>query len=994
MNCIRSTCWHGLLIFGFLCPRVALAEPFPKFGTVSTESIQAWQAFRAAQPLQTQVVALSPPTATKPGTLLITEPPDSFSWKSVPGRLGNLVSGCMVQKKSLMAGGWVYDIVCTLLADPENSLPDRLAAFGRELYGTSEGWAPVFLPAPDRQLIGSSLDLRYGASDLVRWLSEVKGGFRSNAIAPLVSVEDIISGRVSGVYFSGDRELVLWSLPRGVPLDGLESDIRRFAIGSDAVLGAVGNRTALTIVGRGRVESLSHVPPLRAETVLMLAASKETHLAQSYERTHVLSGKGSDGIDRAPILLSRQLVDTELGTLLNVADQLLKGWSEAGTVRYLNFAYPKPDAFPFGATPASMVERKKKRPSFLFNWNTDGIAYKQTISGNEVLVPQRTGALSVIYGDPLDRPRDLENRAYEYFASRGDATLFRVVQYTLLYQIFRQFDISARERPASVRFQRFQKNKIAFTERQLHYLLVGAPNEEVIKALANYWFVNVARIDDAFLIANKRTRKAVYENRLMQAVMVLRALRDAQQTSKGELLPALVKLLTFERGPEAPSSRQIDELKKAFDVVAVATSEEFANEVQDKPSDTFTSTGLMAVAADKLGTWRVLGDDGSDLPSWNHTAYVVASQGAAVVIGGHNIDAPIIQFREDASLSRGQILVEKGADGDMTVVHAPGDSSRVGTLAREVGTRKALDTETIQKDVTSMLRTANDMPPVGLASLRKSVQVIAAKEGEFSLEKAGLAGFKTRPVSATEQGMLASLEQTKHETVVFERLANGSYVLIRTGSADAIEVASIIQATDVLANGLLVSAGGRAPVTVLVRGIPSDKAEAMLTQLKTNLAHYPKTEVDHVLAIDADSAMLLRRPALINTKFTHNGIRIDTGAVKVEAVTSGEFAGFSRVEVPLFVEAKQPFYIRLIFYVKNLARATQEKLLARVSTVLATMKGSASVADINMILKQQLKGDFEQLHVDSMIIRHDSDPTRKLHDVLIVVDEPRVLAAG
>ena len=465
----NSICVYVLVLFAAARGGPAASEGLPSFGSIDPSSNGAWEAFRAAQPFQTQIIGLSLYSKTRPRTLIVSEPPPKVVWESLASHLKKFSRGCALKQWSIMSGGWVRDVVCTLKDDANETLPEHLAMLQRKIYGTTEGAGVVELPVPNRAMIAHSLDVRYNASDLYRWLKEGDQRFRTNPIGENVSLRDIFAGKSRGVFQNSDRTLVLWVFDRGVALDGSEGEFRRFAVSGDLVLGAVASSKTVMIVARGRIESLSHLPPLRSETALLLAGSSEEQLAQSYERNDILAGKGFDGIDRAPIFLSAQLVDTELGNLLNVTDQLLKGWSSAGSVNYVEFKYPKPRTYPFGATPVRQVETDKNRPYFLYNWNTDGAAYRQTINGMEVIVPQRTGALSVIYGDPLDRPRKLENAAYDYFATLGDTSLVRVAQYTLLYQIFRQFDVSAASPPISPRYNAFTSALNESTSRQLKF---------------------------------------------------------------------------------------------------------------------------------------------------------------------------------------------------------------------------------------------------------------------------------------------------------------------------------------------------------------------------------------------------------------------------------------------------------------------------------------------------------------------------------------------
>ena len=88
--------------------------------------------------------------------------------------------------------------------------------------------------------------------------------------------------------------------------------------------------------------------------------------------------------------------------MLNLADQILKSWSQHGDVEYYAFQYPKPAKYPFGDRAASeYFARKFLTTSLLFNWNTEGFATITNVNGRDILTGDRTGALAVLY-----RPAD------------------------------------------------------------------------------------------------------------------------------------------------------------------------------------------------------------------------------------------------------------------------------------------------------------------------------------------------------------------------------------------------------------------------------------------------------------------------------------------------------------------------------------------------------------------------------------------------------------
>jgi hypothetical protein len=95
------------------------------------------------------------------------------------------------------------------------------------------------------------------------------------------------------------------------------------------------------IIGRARVLAPDVIPPLRFETFAVLARAVTDELDQSYERGYMFAGKLTSGPysyrDWAPSYLSASLIDTEFGALLNITDQILKSWSEAGGIEYLYF---------------------------------------------------------------------------------------------------------------------------------------------------------------------------------------------------------------------------------------------------------------------------------------------------------------------------------------------------------------------------------------------------------------------------------------------------------------------------------------------------------------------------------------------------------------------------------------------------------------------------------------------------------------------------------
>lgn len=883
-----------------------------------------------------------------------------------------------------MSGGTVSDIVCAVVKTDQPGWADTLARVQIEALGSTEGAPIISLPVPARKMLAHNLDLRFAAKDLHGWIVNGKHRFSSNPIAPSVSLNDLLIGGVRGVFRSEDGSLVVWVVNRDAALDEqARGDIHRFAVSGDLVLGALANKQAVVIVGRARVEPLAHLPPLRSETILLLAGSGERQLAQSYERDDMLAGKGMDGLDRAPILLSPQLVDTEFGTLLNIADQLLKGWSMAGQVQYAKFNYPKPRSYPFGATPAPMV--RKDRNSFLFNWNTDGVAYRQAIDGLDVIAPQRTGALSVIYGDVRDRPRDMEDLAYDYFAQSGDTTLTRVVQYTLLYQIFRQFNITAAAAPVSARYREFTANLDQVTRRQLKVLLSDMSESQLRTQLTAYWTRYARGIDDAKLVAMGLRRDQVIVKLVGRSMGYGQALRNANKESGGAVLNALADMVATFRLRSQPTAKEQARADAAQGALVKALGPGLALGLLKDEGSGLKGTGLIQIAMNQPGGWDSLMSAGPPTVTSTHTAYVVESRPLGTLssgVGGHNIDAPMTRFHAEGALAKGRVQVREAEDGGWIVDHSPADSDRLRAIAREVGTRKDLSKEQIEAEVANALKIDHVEAPVALGSIRQ----VTGRAEDFKPTRAAEASHEIRALNSSERQTLAALVASHQDAIIMEQGSDGAFTLSRAGSPNALRVSSVTAATDALANGLIANAGGRGGVPILVKGIAEEKTEAMLAYVQASLRRRSKATVDHVLASGPDLFVPEERVRLLNEKIAHNGLRIDRSGIKMSRVRGGDFDGYTRVEVPITVQAKTPWLLRIIFFAKDVSAAAVEAIATKASAVLAALKGPVSPAEVHAALRRSLQGDLRELNVDAVLMQVDGDISQKTHRAIIAQD--------
>jgi hypothetical protein len=415
--------------------------------------------------------------------IIIAEPPPSLKRdqleRAVRSLFGEDLANMYYARWPTGVDGWLEDLVlrvrvgdasetsvmsgATLTSwQAPTAVTERLQILYGLFYRTFDGfWIDRVQDGAPRR--ASVLDLRVPVSDLVGWLGDPAPiWFHVGQGAAPRTTRELTAVNTPGV-FRTEGGIVALAVPRGVALSDIAGEFRRFAVASDLVIGAAGMKNGgLLLLGRVRQVPFSMLPPLRFETFATFARNRAEHLAQSYERQRIFAGRVLEGRyrgwDWAPVLLSAQLDDTEFGTLLNLADQILKSWSQHGDVEYYAFRYAKPEKYPFGTLAASEYFADKfLTTSLLFNWNTEGFATITNVNGRDILTGDRSGALPILYrpadsiakeiglkgfDDELSIQTDADTRAREardYFATLGDPILVRVVQNVMLCQAVQSF---------------------------------------------------------------------------------------------------------------------------------------------------------------------------------------------------------------------------------------------------------------------------------------------------------------------------------------------------------------------------------------------------------------------------------------------------------------------------------------------------------------------------------------------------------------------------
>lgn len=389
--------------------------------------------------------------------IIISEPSDFVSEKDLNKFFGEYNSYIKTYKRNIGFDGWMRDYVVALNDLDEDNYNSFIRDLSMLLYKTDYKADLIDLSTMIRHIpyIDSTLNYNVTTEELKEWfignsepLKLVEGGDGNTTDMMSVLTSKLDKGMQ--LYSSVSPGFIIWVIDQtnSLPEKDFRIHARKFSLDSDLILGAIAKDDNIAIIARERSIPITQLPPMRAETLCLLANTMDNELSQSYERNNLFAGKQtgpeSGGKDFAPILLSDALWHTEYGNILNVTDQMLKSWSENGMIDYVDFNYPKPVFWTF----EEGVITDLGVSTLTYNWNTEGVGYIVDDNDYAVYALNRTGALPVSYipGDATqtneeDPVYQAEQKAYDFFSSLSNPELVKVVQYAAMYQIFRNFGV-------------------------------------------------------------------------------------------------------------------------------------------------------------------------------------------------------------------------------------------------------------------------------------------------------------------------------------------------------------------------------------------------------------------------------------------------------------------------------------------------------------------------------------------------------------------------
>lgn len=410
--------------------------------------IDTWQEFRQIHPFGYQTVALK--HVDGECVFIISEPSESVTESALDALFRRYGGRMTVKHQPLGYDGWLADAVGCI---PNDEVPDDFTKdLFNLLYGTDYKAYYTDLDNPSEHVYFSEFRINYSisAAELYKWFVTDKEEFYTTAGGVTKSIKELLttkSGVTNELFYSKNKGFVTWVVsPDKINASdkSFKTNARRFALDTDLIIGAFGNiGDKVAIMARERVIPVDILPPLRIETLTLLATTDNDYLAQSFEMFNVFAGKTNENMDMAPIYLSDELWHTEYGNLLNMTDQMLKSWTENDEVHDFNYNYPTPIDWAFIN---GVYKDLSLSNTLTYNWNTSGAGYViQDMGGMDIFAVNRTGCLPVSFipegmeGKVDERINEAEELAYDFFSLLDSPELAREVQYATFYQIFRYF---------------------------------------------------------------------------------------------------------------------------------------------------------------------------------------------------------------------------------------------------------------------------------------------------------------------------------------------------------------------------------------------------------------------------------------------------------------------------------------------------------------------------------------------------------------------------
>ena len=417
---------------------------------------QTWREFRTIHPFGFQTVGLKHYGDTC--VFVISEPAEWVKAEELEDLFSEYDGHLIIGRKSFGYDGGLYDAIGCAKLDSTD-----LADLGKKLfillYGTDykQYYTDLNYPSPhvyytERQ-VSFSLDKRFWLSNEWWWEEMFEDHNSELEFRKLMDLFDRFYSP-NDLFYSKKRGVVVWVIhPENVnPADRLFlKNARRFALDTDLILAAFCKKN-IFVVGREREIPVNIMPPLRSETLCLLASLDASdfsvNICPNYENVI------EDSMWARPIVMNDKIRDTELGNLLTLTDILFLSLSNNSTIRdsFIDYPLPPQQKAKYEIDPQSgnTLQYLWRLPHIYYNVKIPRvdelgrIRYIGTLQDScDFVMLNDTGSLQPYYltkgGNSTQDTNNIEKKAYDFFSSLNNIDLIRTAQYALIYQAFQLY---------------------------------------------------------------------------------------------------------------------------------------------------------------------------------------------------------------------------------------------------------------------------------------------------------------------------------------------------------------------------------------------------------------------------------------------------------------------------------------------------------------------------------------------------------------------------
>ena len=422
-----------ILLCLLYCSHLLFAVSYKEIGD------NVWNEFRAKFPTPYRTIACHE-FDDGSRVYIISEPPNNISINTIDEIFDGFVHYIWTNTTKLGYDGMMRDIVIYTDGIPFLYHEQIINDLNLLIYETDYKASYLSLPykgVTKQVFYDENYNVTVNDRSLYEWIYGEDKLFKNILSGMVVSPQKIIDGRFYGVYLSISDNIVVWCVPVNGNISKCGNYFHIFEMESDFLLGAISSNEVVMIVGRKRATDFVSVPPLRKDEALMLAAAGNV-ISQSLNITTPVYCKIRGIYDWCPAWVTDNIYQSEYAYLLTLTDLYLKFWLCNYNYEIIGYNNCRPHT----RFDDSVLERL----SYIrFNWNTRGYVKRTVYNECSIVHFKNIGCLNCNLFDKANNSllSGIDESVYNYFRSCRSAEIFRVAQYTMLYEIFNIFGITA-----------------------------------------------------------------------------------------------------------------------------------------------------------------------------------------------------------------------------------------------------------------------------------------------------------------------------------------------------------------------------------------------------------------------------------------------------------------------------------------------------------------------------------------------------------------------